>query len=149
MVRNTLEDLLRGIDAGDTAPGITVATPAGQVHEIGALLAALTAASEGWRVTYLGPNLPAEEIAGAAEQTRARAVALSIVYPSDDARLPSEIEKLNRYLPEAVALLVGGRSAESYRAALDASRAILISDLPSLRMQLERLRVVDGSPKLA
>jgi len=142
MVRTILGDLLRGTDAADTAPGIIVAAPAGQAHEIGALMVAATAASEGWRVTYLGPNLPAEEIAGAAEQTHARAVALSIVYPSDDARLPSEIDRLRRYLSDEVALLVGGRSAGTYSATLDASRAVLIPDLPALRIQLERLRAL-------
>jgi MerR family transcriptional regulator, light-induced transcriptional regulator len=144
MVRNVLGDLLRGAEAGEAAPGIIVATPAGQVHEIGALMVAATAVSEGWRVTYVGPNLPAEEIAGAAEQTHARAVALSIVYPSDDPRLPAEIDKLRRYLPDEVTLLVGGRSAGNYISSLDAIRAVLVSDLPALRIQLERLRELDG-----
>jgi MerR family transcriptional regulator, light-induced transcriptional regulator len=139
-VRTVLGDLLRGSEAGSAAPEIVVATPSGQVHEMGALMAAVTAASEGWKVTYLGPNLPAEEIAGAAAQTRARAVALSVVYPSDDARLAAEIERLHRYLPDEVALLIGGRSAAAYVEALNTTRAILIPDLPSLRTRLENLR---------
>lgn len=139
-VRTILGNLLRGSDAGSAAPEIVVTTPSGQVHEIGALMAAVTAASEGWKVTYLGPNLPAEEIAGAAAQTRARAVALSVVYPSDDSRLAAEIEKLHRYLPDEVALLIGGRSAAAYVEVLNTTRAILIPDLPSLRTSLENLR---------
>ena len=66
------------------APVLVVATPAGQVHELGALLVGATAANLGWQVTYLGASLPAAEIAGAAQQRRARAVALSLVYPEDD-----------------------------------------------------------------
>jgi methylmalonyl-CoA mutase cobalamin-binding domain/chain len=140
IVRTILGDLLRGSEVALTAPAIVVVTPAGQLHEIGALLAAATAASEGWKVIYLGTNLPAEEIAGAAAQARARAVALSIVHPSDDPRLPAEIEKLRRYLSNGVAVLVGGRSAAQYVETLQAIGAVLIPDLPSFRMELEHLR---------
>ena len=59
------------------APVLVVATPAGQVHELGALLVCAAAANIGWQVTYLGSSLPAEEIAGAARQNRARAVRFS------------------------------------------------------------------------
>ena len=43
-------------------------------------LVGAAAANLGWHVTYLGASLPAAEIAGAARQNRARAVALSLVY---------------------------------------------------------------------
>ena len=39
--------------------------------------AAALAAEQGWRVVYLGPSLPAAEIAGIASQNQARAVALN------------------------------------------------------------------------
>ena len=48
------------------APLVAVATPSGHLHELGALLAASHAHESGWDVLYLGPNLPAEEIAAAA-----------------------------------------------------------------------------------
>jgi methylmalonyl-CoA mutase cobalamin-binding subunit len=66
------------------------------MHKPGALIVATIAASDGWRVTYLGPSLPAEEIAGAAHQNRARAVALSLVYPGDDPFLRGELLKFQR-----------------------------------------------------
>ena len=68
-----------------------VATPAGQRHELGALMVAVAAATDGWKVTYLGADLPAAEIAATALQRKARAVALSIVHPVDDPNLPGEI----------------------------------------------------------
>ncbi|MGR8953562.1 MAG: MerR family transcriptional regulator, partial [Gammaproteobacteria bacterium] len=42
------------------APRMVVTTPLGQLHELGALLAAIIAELKGWQVTYLGANLPAE-----------------------------------------------------------------------------------------
>ena len=93
-----------------SAPHVVVTTPARQRHELGALLAAATAAGEGWQVTYLGPDLPPEEIAAAALQKGARAVALSITYPPDDPMLIDDLRRLRRLLGSRTALLVGGRA---------------------------------------
>jgi methanogenic corrinoid protein MtbC1 len=71
VVRGFLGSQREVFDYPETAPTLVVTTPAGQLHELGALVVATAAASEGWRATYLGPNLPAEEIAGAAEQDEA------------------------------------------------------------------------------
>lgn len=100
------------------APHLVVATPAGQLHELGAVMVAATATDLGWRVTYLGTSLPAAEIAGAATQHHARAVALSIVYPDDDEQLPEELQKLRRYLPGDIKIIVGGRASASYDEAI-------------------------------
>ena len=54
--------------------------------------------AEGWHVTYLGPDLPPEEIAAAAIQSGARAVALSIVYPPDDPLLMDDLAVLRAEL---------------------------------------------------
>jgi hypothetical protein len=75
-------------------------------------------------VAYLGPSLPAEEIAGAARQNRARAVALSLVYPSDDPHLEPELAKLRSALDDRTALLVGGRAASAYGGMLDRVGAV-------------------------
>ncbi len=124
----------------DHAPVLVVATPAGQAHELGALLAAATAANLGWRVTYLGASLPAPEIAGAAKQNRARAVALSLVYPEDDPRLEEELTGLRESLPPGVALLVGGRAMPAYRDVLAKVGAVQVRDLADLGSTLDRLR---------
>ena len=115
-------------------------TPAGQLHELGAILAAATATIHGWKVTYLGPSLPAEEIAGAALQNKARAVALSLVYPEDDPNLSAELRRLRRLLPAEVALLVGGRAAHSFAPVIEELGATLLVDLPGLGAALDRLR---------
>jgi len=144
VVRSFLGTLEGAYQVTDSAPHLVVTTLAGQLHELGALIAAATAASEGWRVTYLGPNLPAEEIAGAVQQNRAKALALSIVYPADDPHVTRELEKLRRYLPEEVVLIVGGRAADAYSDVLDTIGAIRLQDMPSLRVKLEALR--SGQP---
>lgn len=124
-----------------TSPTLVVTTPAGQLHELGALIIAAAARTRGWRVVYLGPSLPAEEIVGAVLQAKARAVALSLVYPEDDGELPSELVRLGKLLPGGMSLLAGGRATRSYRAALVQSGATVLSSLGEFYVALERLRV--------
>jgi len=124
----------------DNAPVIVVATPTGQIHELGALLVGAAAANLGWHVTYLGASLPAPEIAGAARQNRARAVALSLVYPEDDPRIEGELTRLRQLLPAEVTLLVGGRAMPAYRDALEKIGAMQIKDLSHLNSTLDALR---------
>lgn len=130
---------------GQGAPHLIATTPARQHHELGALLVAAAASSEGWNVTYLGPDLPAEEIAAAVQQKGAIVLALSVVYPPDDPILPDELRRLRRLLGTGVTILVGGRSAEVYRGAVDEVGAVLLDDLGELRRHLNRLRSGAGS----
>lgn len=130
------------------SPRLIVATPSGQLHEIGALLAAAAAGNVGWQVTYLGAALPAAEIAGAAIQTGARAVALSVVYPEDDPQLPGELLRLRKLLPVGLPLLLGGRAAAGYRPALKTARISYIATLPELYAALDRARAPQPKPRI-
>jgi DNA-binding transcriptional MerR regulator/methylmalonyl-CoA mutase cobalamin-binding subunit len=121
------------------APRLLVTTPAGQLHELGALIAATAAAAEGWQITYLGPSLPAEEIAAAAQTSESRAVALSIVLAGDP-HVKNELARLGQLLPENIALLVGGRASPHYLDVLQQIGAVRLTDLPSFRTELESLR---------
>lgn len=145
LVSSSLRTFLGGLGTGHlpsaSAPLLIATTPAGQLHEMGALATAATAASEGWRVLYLGPNLPAEEIAGAARHQEARVVALSIMYPADDSRLDAELVRLRQALPPQVELLAGGRATGGYQHSLQEVRAVIIEDLASFRKHLESLRL--------
>ena len=122
------------------APHLIVATPSGQLHELGAVMVAAAATVLGWRVTYLGTSLPAAEIAGAAMNSSARAVALSIVYPADDEQLPGELEKLRRYLPAEVAIIIGGRASASYDEAIRRIGAERSGSMSEFCDQLNALR---------
>lgn len=122
------------------APEIVVTTPVGQIHEVGALLAAAAARDLGWRATYLGPSLPAEEIAACAQMRKARAVALSMVYPSDDPNVPVELANLRRMLPPQTIMLVGGRAAYGYHQALRVPDVRLVDGLADLEDALDNLK---------
>lgn len=140
VIRVFLGHTAKSFTTAQDAPLLVVGTPAGQLHELGALLAAAAAANLGWNVTYLGPSLPAAEIAGAARQNHARAVALSIVYPEDDPRLENELTRLRDLLPEDVPFLVGGRAMAAYREILNKIGALQMKDLDHLCATLDGLR---------
>ncbi|MEA2603185.1 MAG: MerR family transcriptional regulator, light-induced transcriptional regulator [Acidobacteriota bacterium] len=125
-----------------SAPQLVVTTPSRQHHELGALVAAASAAGEGWQVTYLGPELPPEEIAAAALQKGARAVALSLTYPPDDPMLVDDLRRLRRLLGSRTTLIVGGRVAPSYAGVLAEIGALQVEGLPELRQHLQNLRSV-------
>ena len=74
-------------------------TPAGEKHELGALLSAVSGAAEGWNGIFLGPDLPAEEIVSAALRLQAEVVTLSCVDPRTAETLPSEIASIRGATP--------------------------------------------------
>jgi MerR family transcriptional regulator, light-induced transcriptional regulator len=135
-VRPLISELRAALPAGPDAPVVLVATPAGERHEIGALLVSAAAAVEGWRVTYLGPDVPADDIAAAAAETGARVVALSAVYTASSAELAREITRLRELLPNDVAILVGGAAAVRLNGQVDRERISLVGDLEEWRAYL-------------
>lgn len=146
VLRRVLGLMGEAADVPAGAPGVVVATPAGQVHEFGALLAAASATAEGWRVTYLGADLPAEEIAGAARLRGARKVALSLVYPANDPRIPGELRRLRETLPPGVEVVVGGGAAQLHRALLEEIGARWVPGLAEFRALLRGPPDPDPAP---
>jgi MerR family transcriptional regulator, light-induced transcriptional regulator len=138
VMRGVLQAVAAELAPSAAAPQLLVATPAAERHEIGALLVAATAAAAGWGVTYLGPDLPARDIAAAAGDTGARAVAMSLVFSADEAAVVAELLLLRRLLPGTVTVLVGGRGAAPLAAALDAPGIRVLAGLPELRNWLRR-----------
>jgi methanogenic corrinoid protein MtbC1 len=120
-------------------------TPQNQFHEIGALMVSMVAAMDAWNVTYLGPNLPAEEIANAVLRTGSRAVGLSIVFPHDDPGISEQLVLLRRLIGAGVPIIVGGRATASYAHALEAINAVVCVDLEHVRAVLSQIHGLERS----
>ena len=140
IIKVFLTNISKPFTIPETSPRLVVATPSGQIHELGAIIAMAIATSAGWNVTYLGTNLPATELAGACKQENAQALALSIVYPSDDPALPGELERLHSFLGKHTPIIVGGRAATSYRTVLSKLGAFQCGSIPDLLSVLHDLR---------
>jgi DNA-binding transcriptional MerR regulator/methylmalonyl-CoA mutase cobalamin-binding subunit len=94
---------------------IVVATPPGERHVNGAVAVAAIAAVSGWKVIYLGADLPAADIAAAARAAGAVMVALSLTHLADRKRTVDEVRALRDALPASISLLVGGGGALASR----------------------------------
>lgn len=127
------------VDGGDAV--LVAGTLTGQGHEIGALIVSCLAASQGWRPAYLGPSLPAEELVATAQKLNARLIALSFVYPGDDARTHQQIRQLGRLTRRSsIHIIGGGRAVAGYAATLSEIDAEIIQDLSEFRKRLDSLR---------
>jgi DNA-binding transcriptional MerR regulator/methylmalonyl-CoA mutase cobalamin-binding subunit len=110
VLRSLLGLGLRAPASSRRSPPIVFATPPGERHELGLLVAALTATGAGGNVIYLGADLPIEEILRAAELKDAGAVALSLVtIPISDAQ--RVVAAVRGGLRQGVQLWLGGPRA--------------------------------------
>ncbi|MGD9057846.1 MAG: MerR family transcriptional regulator [Desulfobacterales bacterium] len=134
-----LRDMLSAYQPAAAMPKMVVATPVNHWHELGALIAAITAAEAGWHAYYFGPNLPAEEIAAAAVYKKAVAVTLSIIYHGAERQTLREIKRLRQYVADDVALIVGGRGMQSCRADLKQLNVSFPQNISEFRDMISKL----------
>jgi DNA-binding transcriptional MerR regulator len=140
VLRRVLDRLTETATLPGAGPDLVVATPPGQTQELGALLAAAAAAAEGWRVVYLGPGLPADDIAEAARRARVRAVTISLGAARADRIVPRELRRLRTLLPNDVVLVVEGTAADTHPGVLREIGASVLRDVPTLLARLRALR---------
>jgi excisionase family DNA binding protein len=96
---------------GEGTPVATGGAPSGDPYLLPSLMAAFVLAAEGWRATNLGPDLPLEALASAAEHDRAGLVWLSVSSEAAGERLAAEIAGLvERLAASGACLVVGGRA---------------------------------------
>lgn len=136
VVRSHLRSVAESGLAGKNAPRIVVTTPAGQHHEIGALLAAAVANECGWEAFYLGPNLPAVEILGAVKECGARALALSAALGPEETGLHEELRALREFLDPDFPIFVGGSGAAADDPMLSEVGVIRLASLSELALEL-------------
>jgi len=112
LLRSLLGSALRPTTAHRDAPVVVFATPPGERHEIGLLVAAVTALGAGANPVFLGSDLPVDELVTAAATTHARALAISAVVtnPSD---LERTLRNLRDTLPSKTELWLGGPLART------------------------------------
>lgn len=137
-VHRLLTWLVQQARVPDDAPVIAIATPAGQLMELGALMVAASAAAEGWRVAWFGPNLPASDILLAMRTVKPVAVALSLVHQSRDPAFARELEQLARGVAGHAQLLVGGRAAAAHALLLERLGAVILPDLAAFRVWMRK-----------
>lgn len=133
IIQSFISHLPEAYLSSETAPRIVIATLEGQRHELGALMAAKTAATEGWDVTYLGANLPTEDIVAVTKESDAHMLGISIIYAESSQQVLQAIDLLQKGLAPRVPIIVGGRFAISHRTALEKHGVIVVGTMSRFR----------------
>jgi len=110
LLRSLLGSALQPTASSLLGPRIVFATPAGERHELGLLMAALTALGANGHPLYLGADLPVEDLLAAVEGANAKALALSLVtIPA--AQATRTLRALRGGMSDHVRLWLGGSGA--------------------------------------
>ena len=139
-MRDVLGWLLQNSTHDRKAPAVVATTPAGELHEFGAMMAAVVAAVAGWRVLYLGPNVPAAELVRIAKESRARAVLASLSNREDaPAVLRDELLRLRDGVGSRLHIIVGGAATEDHRLTFRRAGIELVQSRAALRQALDAI----------
>jgi DNA-binding transcriptional MerR regulator/methanogenic corrinoid protein MtbC1 len=139
-LRSLIGALARLHAVPEGAPRLMLATPPGEQHELGTLVAALVASGSGFMTFYLGPGLPAAEVVNAARRVVPRAVVLGYTGAEAAAEGLAALAEVARTLPAAVECWVGGAGVAAAARALPGDRVLLLEDLDAFERHLGRLR---------
>jgi methanogenic corrinoid protein MtbC1 len=142
ILRNLLGGLLRIPGAAAQALPILFTTPPGERHELGALMAAVTAIDSGGNPIYLGPDLPVDEVAGAAHSLAAAAVAVGVCR-RDGSEHADSIRGLRTALRDGVEIWVGGPGSGQLELPSGASH---VADVDELRRKVSLLGLRGSTP---
>lgn len=138
MLRNLLGSMMRLFRSSKPTMKIVLATPAGESHAFGILAAAMLASINGSEPVYLGADLPAAEIANAAQRISAQVILLGIT--SIHQTTVEEVRKLAAAIPEACELWVGGASSADLDLSNLSRKTVLVKDLPAFENECRRWR---------
>lgn len=138
-------DLLRSLrlpyEERAAGPLIVFATLPGEAHALGLQMAAMTVASAGCRVLYLGTEVPPDQTARLVRERNARGVAVSVSSMSRGEASMRRLAELRRLLPRRSLMLLGGDGAE------EMPGTILVRDLQQLEQWArETARLAGAGP---
>lgn len=134
-VREKLAGIIEDLDTGAArGPEAVCAGPPGEMHECGLMAAAIHLATRGWRVVYLGLNVPLDEVRRVLEQRRPALFCTSVVNRMSVADFRMLARALREAAPPDTEVVVGGpgvpppfSSAEGIRVADDLGELLRIA----------------------
>lgn len=102
VIRGRLAGLARGWGSGH-GPQALLACPPGEQHDLALMMFGVVLHRNGWRIGYLGPNTPVEELERAASVTRPDLVVLAAARPETLEPVRAQLTALARRFPLALA----------------------------------------------
>lgn len=136
LLRSMLGSLFRLYLPSGNPDTVVLATPAGEHRDSELLPGALLAAAHGWRVVYLGADLPAAEVALALRLTNARVLILTVSTPR--VGIDQELNSISKQVAGSARVWIGGSEALKHRPFIDRANWVLLRDLEDLDDRLRR-----------
>lgn len=137
----TLSDRHALIHHGEAPKSFAVATMEGNQHELGTLMGAVLCAYHGYRVFYLGMNMPAVGLSQAVRALGANCVLLGLSPIESDANISAYLGEVVAMLPSFCEVWIGGKDEFKVPRTFESVRGI--GDLVELDALLGKLRRYD------
>ena len=113
-VREKLAGIIEALDTGSArGPEAVCAGIPGELHEAGLMAAAIHLSTRGWRVVYLGPNIPVEEVRRILQQRRPAMFCTSVVNTMSLADYRRLSRELREAAPADTEVVIGGPGVPS------------------------------------
>ncbi|HEU0052222.1 MAG TPA: cobalamin-dependent protein, partial [Longimicrobium sp.] len=114
-VREKLAEMIGRLDTAAAAgPEAVCAGLPGERHELGLMGAALRLAGAGWRVTYLGLEVPFEEVARVVRERRPALLCTSLLHRMNAADFREMAAALRATAPRRTAVVIGGTGVPAF-----------------------------------
>jgi DNA-binding transcriptional MerR regulator/methylmalonyl-CoA mutase cobalamin-binding subunit len=111
--REQILAMARSLEPGaPSSPEVICATPAGEHHEFGLLGVAFRLANRGFRLLYLGADVPTDQLLALVHERKPALVAISVVLERDGFDIESFASRVAAAAAPHGRVLVGGRAAD-------------------------------------
>ena len=139
-IRNCLSNLYTKFRSSkEEGPKIIIGSLTSEYENLDTLMHTIVAQNIGWNVTYVGNNIPHDELTYMAKKISARTIVIALNNPRDIARKSYEIKTLKAEADYKDNIVLIGSQASNYRQIADDVKAVISPDLSTFRFTLERL----------
>lgn len=109
-IREKLAGIIEDLDTGAArGPEAVCGGIPGELHECGLMAAAIHLSTRGWRVVYLGPNVPIDELGRILQARRPALFCTSVVNSLSVGEFRALVTALRQAAPPETEVVVGGR----------------------------------------
>ena len=119
---------------------IVFATLPGERHELGLLMCAFLCASRGYKIHYLGPDVPVEDLARYAREVSASVIALSVILRDTLASVPEHLRRLAHHVEAGTTIWLGGSASSRLSREALPTGCVVIPDQLDLERRLDLLQ---------
>ena len=124
----------------ESGPKVVIACPPGEMHEVGAQLAAYVCRAQGCRVHFLGPDVPVDSIVSLSRDIGADLVLLSVVMPFSGKESGRLLKQFQKKLLPICPIWAGGRGASAMKERFELHQIKVVEGLNDLKQDLTRFR---------